>query len=67
MKTKLLLLTACAALMSCITTETVNPDGSVTKTTRVDIDGVNAGSGAIIGIGGIFARKAPPQEFTYSK
>lgn len=67
MKTKLLLLALCTQLLCCVTTETVNPDGSVTKTKRVDIEGVNAGSGAIIGIGSIFARKAQPQEFTYSK
>ena len=65
MKTKLLLLALCTQLLCCVTTVTTNPDGSVTKTTRVDIDGVNAGAGAVSVVGGVFRPRST--EYTYSK
>jgi hypothetical protein len=47
MKTKLILFALCTQLLCCVTTETVNPDGSVTKTKRIDIDAFNKGADTI--------------------
>lgn len=66
MKTAILF-AICIGLSACTTFETTNPDGSVTKTTKADVEGMNAGVGLIGALGNAFGRNRATMEVTATK